>query len=65
MVKRIDGAWTGWDGDTIVELTDGSVWRQDEYYYRYRNSYRPRVEILNNRMLVEGMSRAVRVRRVA
>jgi hypothetical protein len=29
----VDGEWSGWDGETVVQLTDGSVWRQDEYYY--------------------------------
>jgi len=31
----VDGSWSGWDGDTILQLTDGSVWRQDEYHYEY------------------------------
>ena len=35
MKSRIDGAWTGWSGDTIVKLVNGSVWRQVQYYYRY------------------------------
>lgn len=33
MTLYIDGSWSGWSGDTIVQLTDGSVWRQDEYLY--------------------------------
>lgn len=61
----IDGAWEGWSGDTIVQLTDGSVWRQDEYHYEYRYAYRPRVEIANGKMRVEGMNRAIRVRRLS
>jgi hypothetical protein len=34
--SRIEGEWTGWDGSTVVTLVDGSVWQQDEYYYRYQ-----------------------------
>lgn len=60
----VDGEWNGWDGDTIVRLTDGSVWRQDEYYYSYPYRYCPSVEISIGRMHVDGMSRAVRVRRI-
>src|SRR5665811_418269 len=30
---RINGSWTGWSGNTIVKLTNGSVWEQAEYYY--------------------------------
>jgi hypothetical protein len=60
----VDDDWAGWDGDTIVKLTDGSVWRQDEYYYEYRYAYRPKVDIFNGKMQVNGMNRAVRVRRL-
>ena len=43
MKARINGSWTGWYGNTIVKLTNGSVWEQAEYYYEYRYSYRPEV----------------------
>jgi len=61
----VDGSWSGWDGDTILQLTDGSVWRQDEYHYEYHYAYRPEVTINNGQMLVRGMNRAVRVRRLS
>lgn len=61
----VDGSWEGWSGDTIVQLTDGSVWRQDEYYYQYLYAYRPKVQIANGKMHVDGMSRAIRVRRLS
>lgn len=41
----ISGSFEGWDGDTLVELTDGSVFRQTEYHYEYNYSYRPDVTI--------------------
>lgn len=62
---RVDGSWSGWDGDTLVQLTDGSVWRQTEYYYEYRYAYRPEVFVKHNKMHVKGMRRGVRVRRLA
>lgn len=64
MKSRIDGAWTGWSGDTIVKLANGSIWRQDQYYYRYQYKYRPHVIIERNMMHVEGMPKAIRVRRI-
>lgn len=64
MKRHVDGSWKGWDGKTVVRLTDGSVWQQDEYRYEYRYSYRPEVVVDRNRMLVVGMSRPVRVRRL-
>ncbi|WP_339798136.1 hypothetical protein [uncultured Hyphomonas sp.] len=64
MRKQVEDDWSGWDGDTVVKLTDGSVWRQEEYHYEYRYSYRPQVTLVGNMMRVDGMSRAVRVRRL-
>ena len=64
MTLYIDGEWSGWSGDTIVQLTDGSVWRQDEYYYSYHYAYRPGVTVSDGEMLVKGMTKAIRVRRL-
>ncbi|MBD8704671.1 hypothetical protein [Frigoribacterium sp. CFBP 13712] len=61
----MDDEWQGWDGETIVHLSDGSYWEQSEYLYEYRYSYRPAVEVTNGLMLVEGMTRAVRVKRIS
>ena len=41
----ISGSFEGWEGDTVVELTDGSAFRQTEYHYEYDYSYRPDVTI--------------------
>ncbi len=60
MTLTVDGSWRGWSGDTIVQMTDGSIWRQDEYHY----AYRPTATVTNGRTHVNGMSRAVRVRRL-
>jgi len=62
--SRIEGEWTGWDGSTVVTLTDGSVWQQDEYYYRYQYKYRPEVIVDGNKVHVDGMPKAIRVRRL-
>jgi len=64
MTQHVDGSWEGWSGDTIVQLTDGSVWRQDEYHYEYHYAYRPAVTMTNGKMLVKGMHKAIRVRRL-
>lgn len=60
---HVNGSWKGWGGDTLVKLTDGTVWEQAEYVYEYHYAYRPEATIADGRMLVEGMSRGVRVRR--
>ncbi len=64
MTVYVDGEWSGWDGETVVELTDGSVWEQAEYYCEYRCAYRPRVTVAGGKLQVDGMRRAVRVRRI-
>lgn len=65
MRSRVDGTWTGWSGNTIVSLENGTVWRQESYHYSYRYKYRPRVEVRGSMMQVEGMPRPIRVRRIA
>jgi hypothetical protein len=64
MTLYVDGTWNGWSSDTVVQLTDGSVWRQDEYHYEYRYAYRPTATVSNGKMLVKGMKKAIRVRRL-
>ena len=64
MKRHVNAAWNGWDGDTVVELTDGSKWKQAEYYYEYRYAYRPEAVIERDRMMVSGMRRSVRVTRL-
>ena len=44
--SRVDDEWEGWDGETVVVLTNGQVWRQDEYHYEYSYAYMPDVIIL-------------------
>lgn len=46
-------------------MTDGTKWRQTEYYYEYFYAYMPQATITNDEsMLIDGMSRAVGVRQV-
>jgi hypothetical protein len=65
MQAYVNGSWSGWSGDTIVKLSNASVWEQAEYYYEYRYAYRPAVTISDGMMQVDGMNRAIRVRRIA
>lgn len=66
MSVYIKGAWHGWKGNTVVELTDGTLWQQAEYHYEYFYAYRPEAFLVSgNRLLVEGMQRAVQVRRIS
>lgn len=66
--SQVAGAFRGWAGATVVQLQNGQVWEQSEYYYEYVYFYAPEVIIFESygsmMMLVDGVSRAVRVRLV-
>lgn len=67
--SQISGAFTGWHGDALFELTNGQYWQQAEYRYSYKYIYRPHVVISETangyEMQVEGMDGAMPVRRVS
>lgn len=61
----IEGAFTGWSGETAFELCNGQVWVQTEYDYVYHYAYRPRARLTQTRgdwqLRVDGLDRAVSV----
>ncbi len=63
--SRIDGAFEGWNGDSVYRLLNGQVWQQVEYRYRYHYRYSPDVIIYRTssgyKMKVEGCDTIVRV----
>lgn len=64
--SKIISDFNGWAGDTIFELQNGQIWKQDKYQYKYFYSYRPTAIIVNvgshHIMTVKGKS--IRVRRI-
>jgi hypothetical protein len=66
--SRIDGDFEGFDGETIIKLMDGSIWEQAEYYYHYQYGYMTPVVVFSSaggwKIQVEGVPKAVRVRRI-
>jgi hypothetical protein len=65
---RIDGEFSGWDGETVFRLQNGQVWQQASYAYRYSYKYSPSVLIYRSgsgfRMQVEGVDGTIAVRRL-
>ena len=61
----IDGEFHGFEGDTIVQLTNGQVWQQNGYYYYYYYGYMLPVSIYKTetgyKMKVKGVDKAVSV----
>ncbi len=66
--SQIDGTFEGWDGDTKFQLKNGQIWQQVSYSYTYHYAYSPRVIIYSTgggfKMMVEGMSQTIYVRRL-
>lgn len=65
--SQVDGEFSGWEGETLIKLTNGQVWQQTEYWYHYHYAYMPKVTITNEggyKMHVAGTPRAVRVERL-
>ncbi|WP_157184806.1 hypothetical protein [Nocardia niigatensis] len=52
MTLYVDGEWKGWDGSTVVKLSDSSVWKQEEYFYEYNYAYRPKAELSGGKLQV-------------
>jgi hypothetical protein len=66
--SQIDGDFNGWEGETIVKLTNGQIWQQTEYYYHYHFAFMPHVLVYRAggvyKMRVDGVDKAVRVERL-
>jgi ribosome modulation factor len=64
----VSGTFSGWNGQTVVRLQNGEIWRQAAYYSDYHYLYNPGVSFLQTRlgwtMLVDGTQNYVRVERV-
>lgn len=70
IVSRLVGEFDGWDGETIFELENGMVWKQDETdKFFTRSMANPEVTIKSGlfnswRLSVEGYNKSVKVERI-
>lgn len=70
IVSRLVGEFDGWDGETVFELENGMVWKQDETdRFFTRNMANPVVTIKAGlfdswRLSVEGYNKSVKVERI-
>ena len=66
--SSVDGDFEGFEGDTIIRLLNGQIWRQTEYYYEYTYSFMPAVTIFKSdagfKMKVDGIDKAVSVEKL-
>ena len=56
--------FNGWSGDTIFELQNGQIWKQDKYKYFY--AYRPKVTIVKvgSKHILNVKGKSIRVKRI-
>ena len=68
VVSQINGAFDGWDGDTIIELMNGQIWKQFLFHWEYTYEYLPDVVIYKKGSFyyasVEGSDTHVGVERI-
>ena len=66
--SRIDGEFSGWEGETIFKLQNGQIWQQVSPAYKYRYSYGPKVLIYKSgssfRLRVDGVDGQIAVTRL-
>jgi hypothetical protein len=66
--SKVNGAFNGWDGETVLKLMNGQIWKQSAYHYEYHYAYMPDVLIYKSgtryKMLVDGTDEAVYVERI-
>ncbi len=48
LTGQVDGEFNGWEGETIVKLTNRQTWQQSQYYYYYFYFYMPQARIYTN-----------------
>ena len=65
---HIRGNFEGWDGDTVFILDNGQIWQQSSYAYTYHYAFRPKVFIFpaagGHKMIVEGVSGSIQIKRI-
>lgn len=43
--SQVEGDFNGWEGETIIKLTNGQIWQQSSYHYQYHYAFMPKVLI--------------------
>lgn len=64
--SRIINDFKGWTGDTVFELENGQIWKQDKYQYKYFYAHRPRVIIvkIGSKHIMQVKGRSIRVKKI-
>lgn len=67
-IDKVDGDFKGWNGESIIKLTNGEFWKQSEYYYEYLYAFMPNVTLIHSptgyKMKVDGIDKEVSVEKL-
>ncbi|PHI18009.1 hypothetical protein CEQ90_20185 [Lewinellaceae bacterium SD302] len=66
MESRIVNDFKGWSGDTIFELQNGQIWKQDKYKYKYFYAHRPKATIVKvgSKYVLTVKGKSIRVKKI-
>ncbi len=68
IMTRMAGDFTGWDGSTVFQFTNGQIWRQVSFGTLYQFVRSPKVMLVSTgggwRLQVEGVPQSIYVRRL-
>ncbi|MGI4873018.1 MAG: hypothetical protein ACRYFX_17795 [Janthinobacterium lividum] len=64
--SKIVNDFSGWSGDTIFELQNGQIWKQDKYQYKYLYAHRPDATIVKvgNNFFMNVKGKIIRVKKI-
>ena len=64
--SKIINDFKGWSGNSIFELQNGQIWKQDKYKYKYFYAYRPTATIvkIGSRHIMTVKGKSIRVKRI-
>ena len=64
--SRIINKFNGWSGDSVFELQNGQIWKQDKYKYKYFYANRPKTTIvkIGSKHIMTVKGKSIRVKRI-
>ena len=64
--SKIVNDFKGWSGDTVFELQNGQIWKQDKYRYKYFYAYRPKATIVKvgSKYVMTVKGKSIRVKKI-
>lgn len=66
---QLQGAFSGLDGNTVIQLMNGEQYQQVEYFYFYTYSFMPSISIvpygINYKIKIDGIDREIEFKKIS